>query len=60
MNSWEVFGAVMYKVSVDLPSFSPVKGLLDVHGGRSEGLEGDDDVRDVELSLEVQLETSSQ
>ena len=56
MNSWEVFGAVMCKVSVDLPSFSPIKGLLDVHGGRSEGLEGDDDMGDVELGLEVQLD----
>ena len=55
MNSWEVFGAVMGKVSVDLPSFAPVKGLLNVHGGRSEGLEGDDDVGDMELGLKVQL-----
>ena len=37
----------MCKVSVDLPSFPPVKGLLNVHGGGSEGLEGDDDVGDV-------------
>ena len=56
MNSWKVLGTVMGKVSVDLPSFAPVKGLLDVHGGRSEGLEGDDDVGDVELRLEVQLD----
>ena len=49
----------MSKVSVDLPSFAPVKGLLDVHGGGSEGLEGDDDVGDVELSLEVQLDGDS-
>ena len=55
MNSWKVFGTVMGKVSVDLPSFAPVKGLLDVHGGRSEGLEGDDDVGDMELGLKVQL-----
>ena len=55
MNSWKVLGTVMGKVSVDLPSFAPVKGLLDVHGGRSEGLEGDDDVGDMELGLKVQL-----
>ena len=59
MNSWKVLGAVMSKVSVDLPSFAPVKGLLDVHGGGSEGLEGDDDVGDVELCLEVQLDGDS-
>ena len=56
VNSWEVLGAVMGKVSVDLPSFAPVEGLLNVHGGGSEGLEGDDDVGDVELGLEVQLD----
>ena len=56
MNSWIVLGTVVCKVSVDLPSFAPIKGLLDVHGGRSEGLEGDDDVGDMELGLQVQLD----
>ena len=51
MNSREVLGAIMREVSVDLPSLAPVKALLNVHGGGSEGLEGDDDVGHVELSL---------
>ena len=51
MNSREVLGAIMREVSVDLPSLAPVKALLNVHGGGSEGLEGDDDVCHVELSL---------
>lgn len=52
----EILGAVLGKVSVDLPSLAPVKGFLDVHGGGSERLEGDDDVSHVELSLQIQLD----
>ena len=46
----------MGKVTVDLPSFAPVVGFLNVHGGGSEGFEGDDDVSHVELGLQVQLD----
>ena len=46
---------VVGKVSVNLPRLSPVVGLLDVHRGRPERLERDDQVGDVELRLEVQL-----
>ncbi len=49
-------GAVGGEVPVDLPSLPPVVGLLHVHGGRPEGLKGDDDMGDVELSLQVQLD----
>ena len=56
MNSWEVLGTVVGEVPVDLPVLAPVQRLLDVHGGGPEGLEGDDDVGDVELRLEVQLD----
>ena len=52
----EVLGAVMGKVSVDLPSLAPVKGFFDIHGGGPERLEGDDDVSHVELSLQIQLD----
>ena len=52
----EVLFAVLGKVSVDLPSLAPVKRFLDVHGGGPEGLEGDDDVSHVELSLQIQLD----
>lgn len=44
------------KVSGDLPRLAPVVRLLDVHGGGTEGLVGDDQVGDVELGFEVQLD----
>lgn len=48
--------AVGSKIPCHLPGLSPIVGLLDVHGSRSEGLVGDDQVGDVELGLEVKLD----
>ena len=55
-HSGEFLGAVVSKVSVNLPSLAPVERFLDVHGGGPEGFEGDDDVGHVELGLQVQLD----
>ena len=44
------------KIPSHLPRLTPVVRLLDVHGGRAEGLVGDDQVGDVKLGLEVELD----
>ena len=56
MHSGKFLCAVVGKVSVNLPSVSPVERFLNVHGGGPEGFEGDDDVGHVELGLQVQLD----
>ena len=45
----------MSKVSGDVPGLAPIKRLLNVHGSRSEGLEGDDDVSHMKLCLKIKL-----
>ena len=56
VHAFKRLGAVVGKVSVDLPGLAPVKRLFHVHGRWPEGLEGDDDVGDVELGLQVELD----
>lgn len=53
-NPGEIMFAVVSKVPIHLPSLSKIVRSFDQHGGRSESLETNDDVRKVKLCLEVE------
>lgn len=55
-HSREGLLAVVGKVPIHMPRRSKVKGPLDVHGRRSEGGEGDNQMGEVELCLQIQLD----
>jgi len=46
--------AVVSEVPVHLPGFSEIVWTFDQHGSRSEGLEADDDVREVKLCFKIE------
>lgn len=50
----EVMFAVMSEVSVHLPGPSKIVRPFDQHGSRTEGLEANNDVSEVELCLKVE------
>lgn len=54
-NPWKSLGTVVSKIPINLPGFSKIVRPLDEHAGRAEGLEPKDQMREVELGLQVKL-----